>query len=805
MTSNSYKDLARINKKILLSEYNSDVIIYVDEGENSKEFFAHSTILIARSPYFETAFSNDNIEKAGDFYMFDFQTIPSNTFKIILRYLYTAEIVLDELSGVEFLHLRIAADKFLPEKVIENLQSFMDQKLEEFIQHDAVGMLQEVFKHNNSICNPLRDSCLGLICRHPNALFEHPNFTQLDETLLIIVLQQNDLGKLNEITILTYLVKWGMARILTATTQDITNLKKSDYIELQKIIRDCVPLIRWFQIPITELRKNLSWIEKLLPSTLYLDIVNYHFDNTVPGETVKFLPLRNVPPKDSQEIPKKSLKRRVSLYEDLAHDNERLLQSGKSYDVIIYAGEGDNSKEFHAHSLILSLQSPYFEAAFLDENTMKQGNIFVFTKQHIPASIFETILRYLYTSEIFPDKLNGVEILHLLVTADELQLQNLVDNFQSFMNQKLEEIMREDIISIFDMIFKHNNRIYESLRDHCLYYICMNPGLLFDDPKFIHLDRYLLKITLQRDDLGNISEDDIWNNLIKWGITQASDILQSKNINDWIESDYVAFKETIHEFIPLIHWFQISSTRFKQNLLFFEKILTNDLYNDVLHYHLNSIIPNRTFRTFPPRYAPSNHLVFVKSQCFNIIANWINLCTVEKTLETKRKRQSFMEKILHIHDKSSVKPEESKRESTIPQNYLNFDNYQSGIHNLDNDTYYFNLLYCAKRDGYEAEKFHKLCDKKGSTVTIVKIKGTDMIFGGYNHLSWEPYEPRDHITMAYYAKSDKNFLFCFENTDDLSRSILARVKKDSYAVEYSSLNGPIFGHSDYKEGYDIRL
>ncbi|CAG8487380.1 9255_t:CDS:2, partial [Racocetra fulgida] len=282
-----------------------------------------------------------------------------------------------ELSGVEFLHLRMAADKFLPEKVIDNLQLFMEQKLEEFVQNDAVGMLQEVFKHNNSIYNPLRDSCLRLICRNPNALFDHPNFTQLDEALLLIVLQLDDLGKLSEITILTYLIKWGMARILNVTTKDITKLQKSDYIELQKIIMDCIPLIRWFQIPITEFRQNLSWIEKLLPSKLYLDIVNYHFDNTITPESVKILPIRNLPPKDTQEIPKK----------------------------------------------------------------------------------------YLYTSEISPDKLNGVEILQLLVTADELQLQNLVDNFQSFMNQKLEEIMHYTTMAHYAKSDKNFLFFFESADD----------------------------------------------------------------------------------------------------------------------------------------------------------------------------------------------------------------------------------------------------------------------------------------------------------------------------------------------------
>ncbi|RIB06442.1 hypothetical protein C2G38_516342 [Gigaspora rosea] len=802
MTSQSYKDLINNNKKLLLNEYNSDVIIYVNEGKNSKEFFAHSPILIARSPYFESAFSNDNVEKDGDFYIFDVQNVPPNTFESILRYLYIAEMLLDELTGVEIIHLRIAADKFFPKKVSDNIQLYLDQKLEEFVRYDAIGMFQVIFKYNNSICDSLRESCLRIICKYPNSLFDHPNFTQLDEALLMTVLQQDDLGELSEISILNYLVKWGIAQLST-TSQDINKLEKSEYIKLQKIINDYVPLIRWFQIPISEFRQNLSWIEKILPTKLYLDIINYHFDNSIPPETVEILPTRNILPKDNQEIlketRKRSLHKKVSSYEELVQDNEKLLQSGKGFDVIIHAGDGENSKEFHAHSIILSLHSPYFKTAFSDENTKKQENCFVFTKPNFPATIFEMILRYLYTSEIVLDKFNGVEIFQLLMAADELKLKNLVDKVQPLMNQKLEEIMQDDIVFIFETIFKYNHRIYESLRDPCLRYICTNPRSLFDDPKFTQLDKYLLKIILQRDDIGNISEDDIWNYLVKWGIAQVPDIIQSNNVDEWKESDYLTFKVTIHQFIPLIHWFQISSTTFKQNLLFFEKILFNDLYNDIIQYHLNSIIPNKTFRTFPSRYAPSNHTPFISSQSFNVISNWINMCTFEKNPENKRKRQSFMEKILLLHDKSSVKPEEKKRISL--QHYSDDNNYNN--YNLVNNSYYFKLLYCAKRDGFEAEKFHNLCDKKGSTVTIIKVKGTEMIFGGYNHLNWEPYEPQDNITRAHYTKSDKNFLFFFENTYDLSLSHLARVKKGSYAVEYSPLNGPIFGHSDYKEGYDM--
>ena len=47
----------------------------------------------------------------------------------------------------------------------------------------------------------------------------------------------------------------------------------------------------------------------------------------------------------------------------------------------------------------------------------------------------------------------------------------------------------------------------------------------------------------------------------------------------------------------------------------------------------------------------------------------------------------------------------------------------------------FVLLYRASRDGWEASKFHVICDKQGPTVTVVKSR--NYIFGGYTEQSWD--------------------------------------------------------------------
>ena len=44
------------------------------------------------------------------------------------------------------------------------------------------------------------------------------------------------------------------------------------------------------------------------------------------------------------------------------------------------------------------------------------------------------------------------------------------------------------------------------------------------------------------------------------------------------------------------------------------------------------------------------------------------------------------------------------------------------------------LCWRGSRDGWASSTFHYLCDGKGPTVTIIKVK--QYIFGGYANISW---------------------------------------------------------------------
>jgi len=48
----------------------------------------------------------------------------------------------------------------------------------------------------------------------------------------------------------------------------------------------------------------------------------------------------------------------------------------------------------------------------------------------------------------------------------------------------------------------------------------------------------------------------------------------------------------------------------------------------------------------------------------------------------------------------------------------------------------FTLLYRASRDGYDANTFHSLCDRKGPTLVVLRTVQNKVI-GGYTELLWQ--------------------------------------------------------------------
>ncbi|RIA83079.1 hypothetical protein C1645_834343 [Glomus cerebriforme] len=80
--------------------------------------------------------------------------------------------------------------------------------------------------------------------------------------------------------------------------------------------------------------------------------------------------------------------------------------------------------------------------------------------------------------------------------------------------------------------------------------------------------------------------------------------------------------------------------------------------------------------------------------------------------------------------------------------------------------YEFKLLFRRSRDGATRNKFHEICDDQSRTVTIVKVKDSNEILGGYNPIEWK--------SDGEYASTKDSFIFSFNN-DRIENYILSHV------------------------------
>ncbi|EXX63991.1 hypothetical protein RirG_147100 [Rhizophagus irregularis DAOM 197198w] len=433
-----------------------------------------------------------------------------------------------------------------------------------------------------------------------------------------------------------------------------------------------------------------------------------------------------------------------NLLLDLSQDIGQLLTSGDNYDLIIQAGEGQNMKEFFAHSLILRARSTYFKTALSKEWAKKENGIIIFKKPNISPEIIELILKYFYTGLVNFDKQNGAQMLKLLMASDELNLHKLSDFIQTYLIDNQAEYLKNDPVGALQIVFRYEG--CEDLRKFCLDAICKNPKTLFESPKFTSLEKDLIILFLKNNEL-EMEEIEIWEFVLKWALERMSTQHNVDDLSQWTSSNFEELEKILHDLIPHIRWFQIPAKVFWRKVNQFEPIFPKQLYKDIMGYHIDPDTPPIN-TILPLRRSLSNiDSVLIERDHLSIIASWID-----------KKEKSF--------------------------------------YNIKSTPYLFKLLYRASRDGFEAAKFHELCDNKGSTIMISKLKENGLLIGGYNPLSWHPYNSHVNNDGSWQSTSD-SFLFSFAKKEEINSASLTRVKDDDnyqiYAVSYNLNYGPAFG------------
>ncbi|GBB85475.1 hypothetical protein RclHR1_00120029 [Rhizophagus clarus] len=370
----------------------------------------------------------------------------------------------------------------------------------------------------------------------------------------------------------------------------------------------------------------------------------------------------------------------TQFFSKLSKNYIELLKDDEYYDVTIEVGEDPNVKIFRAHMNILCYRSPYLKRN-LAFNKKNNDNSLVHIKlSKISSEIFQIILEYIYGGIISLNDQDILDIINILIAADVLHLQELVDHLQTYLiENKPEQI--EQHFEFIQQISSQSINLLE-LQEFCISLMAKFPDKILKSFNFTSLSETSLISLIKRDDL-QMKEVEVWDRVLKWGLAQNPTLISDPGT--WSDNDFVIMRNILQQCLPLINFFNLSSKEFSQKVRPYRKLLSDQLYEDLLNFYLDPEIVS-TLEILRPRKTAlfSNGTLIIDSR---------------------------------IVDSSIYLP------------------------------YKFELLLRGSRDGFTPKKFHELCDDKPNTVTFIKIKGTKEILGGYNPIIWKSFVDKSRLTL----------------------------------------------------------
>ncbi|CAG8665251.1 10596_t:CDS:2 [Funneliformis mosseae] len=376
----------------------------------------------------------------------------------------------------------------------------------------------------------------------------------------------------------------------------------------------------------------------------------------------------------------------------------------------------------------------------------KKNDMIMFEKPNITPTVFEMVLKFLYTGEVNLVDQSGEDIFGLLIASDELLLDELFKYVQDHLFEKHTSWMHSNFVLVLHFVFKLAS--CKKLQDYCLQSICTDPQPFINSKSFSSLDKDVLLGLLKRDDF-QVEEIVIWNCLINWVIEQTPG-LGSKNCNrtKWNQENFEELKKTLEQFISLIRFVEISPKDFFDKIRPYKAAIPNHIYEEIEEFYYKKTFPKST--NLIPRsrkFQIEIESQVIKPDLANVIAHW-------------------------IERKDDVKL-------------------------LLREKYKFELIYRSSQDGLTHQALRSKCNNQGSCLVLVKQPSTTKIYGGYNPLGF--------TSGSQSLVTNESFTFSFENDKDTTSMKISRVVKTNYAMWEHNGNGFNFGSTFYMIDQSIYL
>ncbi|GBC06518.1 hypothetical protein RclHR1_00690008 [Rhizophagus clarus] len=401
------------------------------------------------------------------------------------------------------------------------------------------------------------------------------------------------------------------------------------------------------------------------------------------------------------------------------------------YDITIEVGNDPYAKVFHAHKVILNYRSLYLRR-ILSTNKKKNDETLTHIKlTNILPEIFQIILKYIYGGKLSLNDYDVPDIINILVAARDLNLQELIPHLQTFLIKNETNWMEQNFNLIYQTSFKDDS--FLDLQKFCTELISKQPEKIFKSPSFVSISEEALIAIIRSDNL-QMNEVQIWEHVLKWGIAQNPEL--SSDSSSYSNGDFVALKNTLQLCIPHIKFIKFTSREFLNKVYPYKKIIPEELYESLIRVFLDN------------DYNPSSKI------------------------ESQMKEINIDSKIITNQHVGLISKWIDKLEIT------------NGIKNL----YEFKLILRGSRDGFMPKTFHEMCDNISCTISIVKIKNSTEIVGGYNPIKWK--------NEGGFGITNNSFIFSFMNKENIEDHLLSRVNDERKAINFWTYCGPSFGRGD---------
>ncbi|RHZ88886.1 hypothetical protein Glove_21g383 [Diversispora epigaea] len=290
----------------------------------------------------------------------------------------------------------------------------------------------------------------------------------------------------------------------------------------------------------------------------------------------------------------------IQFYDNLSNDLTQLLESGVNYDVSIEVEDTLFTKIYKVHSIILQTRSPYFKKKF---NEITFTSIQVLKLPNIYFKVFEIIIKYIYSGKIYLEKIENSVIFDLLITSNELELDELVQYLQNYLVKNKDYWLRLNFARVYKTNYQFKN--LKVIQEFCNETIAKYPNIIFEAESFCPLPEDTLIAILKRDDL-QLSEGEIWEYVIQWG--KAKNPTLPINIENWTSDNFLSLKTTLKQCLPHIRYFNISGEDVLEKLFPYQKILEPKLWLDI---NTKIMAPNKPIssRILPSRILPSRMIL----------------------------------------------------------------------------------------------------------------------------------------------------------------------------------------------------